>query len=109
MDMKLILSVTAVLGSLALGSLSHSAEPAANDEDTKKGNRAVQFGKLDKNADGSLSKDEFMDRPSLKGDPASAEKAAKAFSKMDANGDGVLSKEEFVHAGQKGGGQATGE
>jgi Ca2+-binding EF-hand superfamily protein len=50
-----------------------------------------------------------MDRPSIKGDPASAEKAAKAFSKMDANGDGVLSKEEFVHAGKKGGGEANGE
>lgn len=107
--MKLILSVTALLGSLALVSLSHSAEPAANDEGTKKSNRAVQFGKLDKNADGSLSKDEFMDRPSIKSDPASAEKAAKAFSKMDANGDGVLSKEEFVHAGKKGGGEANGE
>lgn len=71
--MEFSLSVTAVLSSLALGPLSHSAEPAANDEDTKKGNRAVQFGKLDKNADGSLSKDEFLP------------------------------------AGQKGGGQATGE
>lgn len=71
--MKFSLSVTAVLSSLALGPLSHSAEPAANDEDTKKGNRAVQFGKLDKNADGTLSKDEFL------------------------------------HAGQNGGGQATGE
>jgi Ca2+-binding EF-hand superfamily protein len=107
--MELTLPVVAVLGSLALGPLSHSAEPAANDEGTKKSNRAVQFGKLDKNADGSLSKDEFMDRPSVKSDPASAEKVAKVFSKMDANGDGVLSKDEFVHAGKNGGSQATGE
>lgn len=57
-------------------------------------NRAAMFDGRDKNADGKLTRDEFLaNQP----DP---EQAPKRFIIFDANKDGVLSREEFVTMGQ---------
>lgn len=106
--MKNSLLIVTLLGSLTIIPAARSADPAPGTEE-KAARRAAQFPKLDKNADGSLSKEEFLDRKSLKENPAAAEKAAKAFAKYDSNGDGALSKDEFTQGGQKGGKAAGGE
>lgn len=52
--------------------------------------------KLDTNADGSISKEEFLARPKAKADSAKAEERFKA---MDKDSDGKLTLEEFKAAG----------
>ena len=49
--------------------------------------------KLDKDGNGSISKEEFMASPGAKKD---ATKAEERFGKMDKNKDGSLSKEEMT-------------
>lgn len=88
-----IITATALLG-LAPVVLHAGEEPAADMAEK----RASKFDKLDKNADGSLSKDEFMAAPNNQQNP---ERAAKAFAKMDQDANNALSKEEFVSAGNK--------
>lgn len=58
--------------------------------------RGVHFQRKDKDADGKLSKEEFV------GTPKEAQKAAfeKRFLMLDKDGDGFLSREEFVVGGQ---------
>jgi len=74
----------AILALLAAGALQ---APAAEAKDQK--NQA--FAALDKNGDGSLSREE-----------AAAEKElAKRFAKFDANKDGKLSEEEYLKAMQE--------
>jgi Ca2+-binding EF-hand superfamily protein len=51
------------------------------------------FKKLDKDSNGSVSKEEFLASPGAKKD---ATKAEERFKKMDKNGDGALSMEEMT-------------
>ena len=51
------------------------------------------FKKLDKDGNGSVSKEEFLASPGAKKDAA---KATERFGKMDKNSDGSLSKEEMT-------------
>jgi Ca2+-binding EF-hand superfamily protein len=106
--MKNSLLAATLLGSITFVAVARSADPASGTDD-KAAKRAAQFPKLDKNADGALSKEEFLDRKSLKDDPGAAEKAYKTFVKYDSNGDGALSQEKFVGRGGKGGTAADGE
>jgi len=57
--------------------------------------REALFAKKDKNADGKLTREEFLaDQPDPK-------EAPKRFPKFDTDNDGVLTREEFVAAGTK--------
>lgn len=58
------------------------------------------FKKLDSNADGSVSLEEFKAGPMGKKDPAKAE---EIFKKKDKDSDGKLTLEEFKAGGGKGG------
>lgn len=55
--------------------------------------RAALFARKDKNNDGKLTREEFLD-----GQPDPAE-APKRFPRFDANSDGELSREEFITSG----------
>jgi iduronate 2-sulfatase len=55
--------------------------------------RAAMFARRDRDADGQLTREEFLDKQP---DPGAA---PKRFEKFDANKDGVLSREEFVTMG----------
>lgn len=88
-----IITATALI-SLAPVVLHAGEEPAADIAEK----RAKKFDKMDKNADGSLSKDEFMAFPKNQQDP---ERAAKVFAKADKDANNALSKEEFTSAGGK--------
>jgi iduronate 2-sulfatase len=55
--------------------------------------RAAMFARRDKDADGQLTREEFLDKQP---DPAAA---PQRFDKFDVNKDGVLSREEFVTMG----------
>jgi len=90
------------LGLFALALTSRAADPAAGSDDMV-AKRTAAFNKLDKNADGTVSKEEFMNRKRFKDNPEATEKASKAFAKLDTNADGALSKDEFVNRGSKGG------
>jgi len=59
-----------------------------------KQDRGVMFERRDRNGDGRLSREEFLEGQS---DP---DKAPGRFLKFDANGDGILSREEFVTSGR---------
>ncbi|MFM7865868.1 MAG: EF-hand domain-containing protein, partial [Planctomycetaceae bacterium] len=58
-----------------------------------KQDRGAMFERRDRNGDGSLSREEFLEGQS---DP---DKAPGRFLKFDVNGDGVLSRKEFVTSG----------
>lgn len=60
--------------------------------------RAALFERRDKNHDGKLTREEFLD-----GQP-DPDEAPKRFPKFDTNHDGVLSREEFISAGGQSGG-----
>ena len=83
---------------LASIACARAADPSAGTEDT--GRRSANFDKLDTNGDGSLSKEEFMNRKQFANDAELAGKAEKAFVKFDTDGDGALNREEFVHGGK---------
>ena len=85
--MKLTLTLTALL---AIISLSYADEPKPGKADPE-----AVFKKLDTNADGKLSKEEF-----LKGKKDAA-KAEERFKKLDKDGDGFLTLEEFKAAFHK--------
>ncbi len=92
--MKLITSIFAVL---ALSSLAIHAADDGKKGDKKgkgkgKGDPAEMFKKLDKDGNGSVSKEEYMASPMAKKDSAKAE---ESFGKRDKNGDGSLSMDEF--------------
>jgi iduronate 2-sulfatase len=61
----------------------------------KKVDREALFAKKDKNADGKLTREEFL------ADQSNPQEAPKRFPKFDTDGDGILTKEEFVAAGAK--------
>lgn len=83
-----ILVTTAIVGLAPVA--APASEGAENDIATI---RAKRFDALDKNADGSLSMDEFMDRKSSQANP---EQSAKAFGKMGKDTNGSLSRGEFI-------------
>lgn len=86
----LITLLLAPLAALQAGE-SADADPAAV--------RAKLFDALDKNNDGSLSKDEFMVAKKSVEDP---ERAARVFELRDTDGSDSLSKEEFVKVRESG-------
>lgn len=100
------IAVTA-LGLFALAPTSRAADPAGGSDDMV-AKLTAAFNKLDKNADGTVSKDEFLNRKRFKDNPEASEKASKAFTKLDTKADGAVSKDEFVSRGGKGGKAAGG-
>jgi len=93
-------SITSILAILALAATVHAAEGDKKPEAGKKKapNPEEMFKRLDKDGNGSISKEEYMASPQAKKDEA---KAAERFGKLDKNGDGSLSKEEFAAATKK--------
>ena len=100
--MKLILTLTALFVSASLALAAEGDKPKKPGEggkppggpgDGKRPNPEEVFKKVDANADGSVSKDEFMAAPFAKKDAAMAE---KRFTTQDKDKDGKLTKEEFV-------------
>ena len=87
---------------LAIAALATSALllPARAEEgtDKPKPDPAKAFAKVDANADGTATKEEFMATPKAQKDP---EKAAKRFTKMDADANGSVSLDEFKAWAQK--------
>ncbi len=71
---------------------------AEGDKGKPKFNPEEMFKRLDKDSNGSISKEEFLASPGAKKDAAKAE---ERFGKMDKNSDGSLSKEEMTHAPKK--------
>lgn len=92
-------SITSILAILALAATVNAAEGDAKKPEAgkKKANPEEMFKKLDKDGNGSISKEEFMAGPGKK----DATKGAEIFGKKDKNGDGSLSKEEFTAAPKK--------
>ena len=64
-----------------------------------------RFKKLDTNADGFLSKEEFMAGPFAQKNP---DMAAKRYADMDKKGDGKVTLDEFKAAFAQGGGKKGG-
>lgn len=94
--MKKITSILAILALTAAVNAADEKKPA--DGAKKKGNPEEAFKRLDKDANGSLSKEEFLASPQAKKDEA---KATERFGRLDKNSDGSLSKEEFTAQGKK--------
>ena len=92
--MKHFLLATTVLATSALLLPAHAEEGA----DKPKPDPAKAFAKVDANADGAATKEEFMATPKAQKDP---EKAAKKFTKMDTDANGSLSLDEFKAWAQK--------
>jgi hypothetical protein len=96
-NMKSIVTLLTVLG---LASFSFAAEGDAKKPQggKPKMSPADMFKKLDKDANGSVSKEEFLASPGAKKDAAKAE---TAFGKKDKDANGSLSMEEFAAAPKK--------
>lgn len=90
-------SITSILAILALAATVNAAEgDAKKPEGGKKKsppNPEQMMKTLDKDGNGSISKEEFLASPGAKKDAAKAE---ERFGKMDKNKDGSLSKEEIT-------------
>lgn len=104
-------TITSILTVLAMGTMfataadekpAAGAKPeaaaAAGKSGKPKKDPAEVFKKLDTNADGKLSADEFKASPAGKKDAAKAE---EMFGKKDKDGDKSLSLEEFSAHGKK--------
>jgi hypothetical protein len=74
--------------------------PARAEEgaDKPKPDPAKAFAKVDANADGTATKEEFMASPRGQKDP---EKAAKKFTRMDADANGSVTLDEFKASASK--------
>jgi hypothetical protein len=92
--MKCFLLATAVLATSALLMPARAEEGA----EKPKPDPAKAFAKIDANADGAATKEEFMATPKAQKDP---EKAAKKFTNMDTDANGSLSLDEFKAWAQK--------
>ncbi len=90
-------------GILAIAaSLSYGEDAPAKPDKPKGPNPEEMFKKLDANADGSVTLEEFKAAPKAQKDPAKAE---EKFKKMDADSSGGVSLEEFKAAGPPPGGK----
>ena len=85
---------TKIISTAVIAAFSMALAVNAAEGEKKKGGG---FASLDKNNDGSLSKEEYMASPAAQKDTGKAE---ARFKSLDKNNDGKLSKEEF-EAGQK--------
>lgn len=88
-------TLTSMLAILALAANAYSAEGDAKKPGAGKAKKspAEIFKAMDKNGDGSVSKEEFLASPGAKKDAAKAE---ERFGKMDKDKNGSLSKEEMT-------------
>ena len=86
---------TPALGAPAKSPASTAAATPGTPANAKQ-DRHAMFDRRDKNHDGRLSLEEFLD-----GQPDPAE-APKRFPTFDTNKDGFLSREEFVNSGGQG-------
>lgn len=89
-------SITSILAILALAATVNAAEGDKKPEAGKKKappSPEQMMKTLDKDGNGSISKEEFLASPGAKKDAAKAE---ERFGKMDKNKDGSLSKEEIT-------------
>jgi Ca2+-binding EF-hand superfamily protein len=84
-------ALTTTLALLAIAAVGVNAQDAGKKKAPM--NPEEMFKKLDKDGNGSVSKEEFMASPGAKKD---ATKAEERFGKMDKNKDGSLSKEEMT-------------
>jgi hypothetical protein len=91
--MKLLTSLAAVLALVVSVDAADEKKPAAAGDKPKPDPTAI-FGKKDANADGKLSKEEFVGKK-----PKDAAKAEAAFAAKDKDKDGFVSKEEFMAPG----------
>lgn len=95
-------AITSILATLALAATIHAAEGDAPKKPAEGGkpkmNPEEVFKKLDKDANGSLSKEEFMASPQAKKDEA---KATERWTKLDKDANGSVTKEEFTAMGGK--------
>jgi hypothetical protein len=88
---KMLLSLLLVPG-LALAADDAKPPKPGKGGDKPKPNPAAAFKKIDTNADGCVSLEEFKASPRGQKNP---DKAAKAFGKMDKDSDGKVTLEEF--------------
>ncbi len=87
-------AITSILAILALAATVHAADEKKPEEGAKKkASPEEMLKKLDKDSNGSVSKEEFMASPQAKKDEA---KATERFGKMDKNSDGSLNLEELT-------------
>jgi Ca2+-binding EF-hand superfamily protein len=90
-------SITSILAILALAATVNAAEGDAKKPEAGKKKAPPSpeqmMKTLDKDGNGSISKEEFLASPGAKKDAAKAE---ERFGKMDKNKDGSLSKEEIT-------------
>ena len=84
-------ALTTTLALLAIAAVGVNAQDAGTNKAPM--SPEEMFKKLDKDGNGSVSKEEFMASPGAKKD---ATKAEERFGKMDKNKDGSLSKEEMT-------------
>ncbi len=88
-------ALTSILAILALAATVNAAEGDAKKPEAGKPKKtpAEMFKALDKDANGSVSKDEYMASPGAKKDTAKAE---ERFTKADKDKNGSLSLEEMT-------------
>lgn len=86
-------SITSILAILALAATVNAADEKKPEAGKKKASPEEMFKKLDKDANGSVSKEEFLASPQAKKDEA---KATERFGKMDKDSNGSLSLEEMT-------------
>ena len=97
--MKLLLTIlTAMAAALTVSFSADEAKPKGEGKEKPKADPEVAFKKLDKDADGAVSLDEFKASPRGQKEPAKAE---EYFKKKDKDSNGKLSLEEFKAGGPK--------
>lgn len=99
--MKVITSFFAILTLSAVTSFAADGDAPKKPEGDKgkpKASMEERFKMLDKDANGSVSKDEWMAGPLGKKD---ATKAGEMFGRLDKDANGSISKEEMAAAGKK--------
>lgn len=100
----LTLCALAICGAFSLQAAEGDKPKKPGAGDAPRRNPEEVFKKLDTNADGSLSKDEYLAAPFAQKDKGMAE---KRFGAQDKDKDGKLSKQEFAARGD--GGRKRGE
>ena len=99
--MKVITSLLAILALSAITSFAADGDapkkPEGGDKGKAKGTPEERFKMLDKDGNGSISKEEWMASPFAQKD---ATKAGEIFTRLDKDANGSLTKEEMA-AGRK--------